>query len=361
MGTILLGVVATILVFGFIIAFHEFCHLIAAKLFGVEVLRYSIGFGKPLVTKRIGETEYAISALPLGGYVKLLTEEEIREANDFRNPAWVQGSLESKARWKQIAIIAAGGAGNILLGTLLFFCVAHFIGYDSPTLTIATVIDHAPAQMAGVRTGDRILALNGKEMKSWYDFVEAVLRDDGSPIRVKILRDRKEISLSISPTRKDGRWMIGVGPGNETMRMKALPALETSCGMTYYLLKTQIEFFGKLFHKAVPGHHASNPDENLSKQVAGPIGIFQILYRAVKDGLANFIYITAVLNIAIGFMNLLPVYPIDGGRILFLGIEMVLRRPISREMKQKAQILGIALFLLAFLFGTFNDIHHLFG
>jgi regulator of sigma E protease len=378
-GFLVLGIIAIILAFCLIIAFHEFCHLIAAKLFGVKVPKYSIGFGKPLASKKIGETEYAIGWILLGGYVKPLSEEEAEIRNEKIDVLDKGRTLESRPRWQQMIIMVAGPIGNLILGALLIFTITYFIGFESPTLKIAKVAPDSPAYEGGLRNGDLVVAIDDKNVADWRELAEKIQESKGNALKIEIMRQSGNSQLAkkftVTPVFKEidagyGQkikiWFIGVEPKSEIRKISFIKSAKKSVFITYFFTKLQFDFLVKVLKKLIVPKKEKRDnrikkaeDEDLSKNVAGPIGIFQILYSAFKDGIRSFIYIVAILNFMVGFMNLLPIYPIDGGRILFLGIEMVMRRSINRRIKVLIQNFGILLFLLLMIWATTNDISRL--
>jgi len=400
---ILQAFVVVVFTLGFIIAFHEFCHLIAAKIFGVKVTKYSIGFGKALFGKKIGETQYVISMIPLGGYVKPLSEEELQASGKVLDPKDSKRTLESKPRWQQIIIIAAGSIGNFILGTVLFFFLAFILGFYSPTLKIDTISDNSPARNAGLQSQDLILFLDGQKVKNWEYLTKQIQGGGGKILEMTVLRDDQELSLLIKPQYQEvetarGRnmiWIIGIVPKFETKRLGFSEALKVSVVMTGSFISMQFDFFQKVFRKLkekVVGsfykiknfllshntNHENSPeyldelrdakapsqkeaDEGLLKDLAGPLGIAQIIYKSFQDSWRSFLFVVAMLNIGIGFANLLPIYPFDGGRILFLFIEIIIRRPISLGVKEFTQSVNIVLFLGLLILVTINDYARISG
>ncbi|MBI4992290.1 MAG: site-2 protease family protein [Candidatus Harrisonbacteria bacterium] len=357
-----LAVVAIVFTFCFIIAFHEFAHLVCAKIFDVKVLKYSIGFGRALFSKNIGETEYAIGWIPLGGYVKPLSEDELLQSGYQGDPRDVAGSLESKSRWKQMIIIAAGSIANLLLGTLLFFSLHYFLGFKEPTYKVSKVLQDSPAAVAGVLVGDEIRSVNGKAVGGWEDLTKKIKDSQGEILSLEILRNKKTLFVKVRPGLKEFGNIklryIGIEPVYIIKRSGFTESVRESVKLTTLLTVLQVKFFWQLAKNLVVRGKGDREKsrQRPSEEVMGPIGIFQLLYLAFKDGIRSFVLMAAVLNIGIGFMNLLPIYPIDGGRIFFLMIEMVLRRPVSRRVKMSAQTFGIAIFLLLMFWGTMSDL-----
>jgi len=367
---LLLAIVAIVFTFCFIVAFHEFAHLVAAKLFGVKVLKYSIGFGRSIFSKQIGETEYVVGWIPLGGYVKPLSEDELLQSGFQGDPGSVEGSLESKARWKQIVIIAAGSIANLLLGTLLFFSLYYFLGFKEPTHRVAKVMQDSPAATAGILAGDEIVGVNGNLVKSWEHLTGMIQGSRGEVLNLEILRSGSRVYRKVTPGLKEVPgtkvWYMGIEPVYVVKKSGFVESVRESVGLTYTLTAAQIKFFGSLLKNLVVRKDNSKTESQAvapaaesadsSDGVMGPIGIFQLLYFAFKDGIRSFVLVAAILNVGIGFMNLLPIYPIDGGRIFFLLIEVGLRRPVNRQIKMSAQTFGILVFLLLLLWGTASDL-----
>jgi len=196
----LVNVVAFCLVLLLVVPVHEFCHLLFGKLFGVKVRQFSIGFPPKLWSIKIGETEYCISALPLGGYVKLAGHGESKE--ECKNEKTDQ-LFYSKPVWKRLVIVAAGPLSNLLLAVLLFSSVYYVKGNPAPTTVLGVVTDEYPAAKAGLKIGDKILSINNQEVKWWEDLSFTLGASDGNAAEITVLRSGKKLHFTIQPELKE--------------------------------------------------------------------------------------------------------------------------------------------------------------
>jgi regulator of sigma E protease len=354
MESVIYSVVAAIIGLGVLIVFHEFGHFLVAKLCGVGVLTFSVGFGPKLLVKKKGETEYALSAFPLGGYVKMVGEDPDEEVSQ----ADVQRSFGHKPLLQRIAIVAAGPGFNLLLAVLLLMVVFLFYGVPVVSTQIGSVEKASPAEMAGIQRGDRIIAVNGRSVDSWETLSSAIKESQGKPLNLRLRRSDKEIEVIVEPRKKEARnifgerrdeWMIGIG--SQVTIEKGNPGLSIIKAFTQtyeYAKLTLVALF-----KMVTG-------EVSPRNLGGPILIAQMAGQQAQEGFASFLAFVAVLSINLGVLNLLPIPVLDGGHLLFFLVEAVIGRPVSVRYREMAQQVGIFLLLLLMVYAFYNDIARFF-
>ena len=349
-----------ILVLGLLIFVHELGHFLFAKLFGVRVLKFSLGFGPKLVGKVIGETEYVISAFPLGGFVKMFGEnpDEQQISEEDR-----KGSFAHKPVWQRFMVVLAGPLFNLLFSVVLFFMVFSFIGIPTSvdTTRIGKVNENSPAAVAGMQAGDVIVRIDDTATTGWIDVLEAVKNSAGEPIRVDLEREGEQLSLEIVPAidavknvfgeEVEKRYMIGIMKADELSYEKStlLGAIQSACRQTWMYVTLTVMGFVKIIQQVVP-----------ASEIGGPILIAQIAGEQMKAGWLNLIYFMSLLSVNLGILNLLPIPVLDGGHLVFLTIEGVRRKPLNERAQIIAQQIGIGLLATLMIFVFYNDIVRLF-
>ncbi|HEX2230264.1 MAG TPA: RIP metalloprotease RseP [Candidatus Binatia bacterium] len=354
MESVIYSILAAIIGLGVLIVFHEFGHFLIAKLCGVGVLTFSVGFGPKLVVKKKGETEYALSAFPLGGYVKMVGEDPDEEVSQ----ADLRRSFGHKPLLQRFAIVAAGPGFNLLLAVLLLLVVFLFYGVPVVSTQIGSVEKGSPAELAGVQRGDRIVAVNGEPVDSWERLSAAIKESQGKPLNLRLLRASEEVDVAVEPRQKEARnifgerrdeWMIGIG--SQVILEKGNPGLSIVKAFTQtydYAKLTLVALF-----KMVTG-------EVSPRNLGGPILIAQMAGQQAQEGFASFLAFVAVLSINLGVLNLLPIPVLDGGHLLFFLVEAVIGRPVSLRYREVAQQVGIFLLLLLMVYAFYNDIARFF-
>jgi regulator of sigma E protease len=352
---------AFILVLGLLIFVHEFGHFIFAKLFGVRVLKFSLGFGPKVVGKVIGETEYVISAFPLGGFVKMFGEnpDEQQVPGEDRKV-----SFAHKPVWQRFMIVFAGPLFNLLFSVVLFFMVFTFVGIPTPvdTTQVGKVNENSPAAVAGMRPGDVILQIENKETTGWLDVLEEVKNSQGKPVSVVIQRGSEQLTLQIIPEidavktifgeKIEDRYMIGIMKANELTYEESniFGAFKNACLQTWMYISLTATGFVKIVQQVVP-----------ASELGGPILIAKIAGEQMKAGWLDLIYFMSLLSVNLGLLNLLPIPVLDGGHLLFLTIEGVRRKPMNERAQIVAQQVGIGLLGTLMVFVFYNDIVRLFN
>jgi regulator of sigma E protease len=346
-------VIAAVIVLGFLILFHELGHFVVAKRSGVGVVKFSIGFGPKLFGRRVGSTEYVVSAVPLGGFVKMVGEdpdEEIGEAE--RAVAFNHQSL-----WTRMAIVLAGPGANLLFAVLAFSIV--FVTYgarvpsDAPT--VGGVMEKMPAAAAGLEVGDSIIAVDGASVDRWDRLSELIRASGGKSITLTVKRADTTFDLAVTPEAKEDKNIFGevVGTayviGIERTSEREAVGLFTGIGMgakqTFWWMETILLSLVKM----VQGKISAN-------DIGGPILIAQAAGQQARLGLEYLLHFMAVISVNLAVLNLLPIPVLDGGHLLFFAIEAILRRPLDTRHREIAQQVGLVLLISLMAFAFYNDI-----
>ena len=325
---------AVIFVFGLLIIGHEFGHFISAKLSDIKVMEFSFGMGPRIIKFGKGETEYSWRAFPIGGFVKMLGEEE--QVNDPR-------SFSSKPTIVRMIVIASGPIMNILISVLIFAVISMTTGYVKPI--VAALTSGFPAQAAGITPGDRIIKVNGQGVYTYEDFLMFMYQNGGKAINLVVDRNGKQIGVSITPVlnKSENRYMIGI----EASQTKA-NLLE---GVQYGFMNTLTfsKQIGGFFKNLIAGK-ASTED------VSGPVGIIKFAGDAAKQGFGSLLMFTAFLSINLAIMNLIPFPALDGGWLFILIIEGVRRKKIDPNKIGVVNFVGFAFLMLITVLVTFRDV-----
>lgn len=320
-----------IIIFNLIVFFHEMGHFIMARKHGVTVHEFALGMGPVLFSKTKGRTQYSLRALPLGGFCKMEGEDE---------SSGVQGSFSEKTAWQRFSIIIAGPMMNFLLALLLFIGLNGFTGI--PSLNISEVLAGSPADLAGVEVGDRIVEVEGQDILSWEDMVTAIGGSLGEiQVKVKKTQDNFEV-YTLSPEIREGTRIIGIVQGREKNFSAAIKYSFKQMGLIFGSFFT---FFSQLFKGGVS-----------SADVAGPLGLVKLVDDVTKAGLFTVVFFTAFFSMNLGVMNLLPIPALDGGRLVFIIIELIRGQPLDPEKEGFVHMVGFIFLMLLMLFVTFLDI-----
>jgi regulator of sigma E protease len=350
------SIISAIIVLGILVFVHELGHFLLAKRLGVGVLTFSLGFGPKLIGKKIGETQYQVSAFPLGGYVKLIgenPEEEVREEDRPR-------SFSLQPIWKRALIISAGPFFNFFLAVVLFSTINLF-GVPFLPPKVGGVSSGLPAETSGLRKGDVVLSIDGEAISKWEDLSKMIRNSKGKELLLKVKRDGEILEIRVIPkpsTQKNlfgeeiQTFLIGITPAEEVIMEKVGPlaAIGKGVSQTWFGIKLTVVTIVKLIERVVP-----------AKTIGGPIMIAQLAGEQAKRGLVSLVLFMAILSINLGVINLFPIPILDGGHFLFLGLEAILRKPISIKKMEIAQQIGLIFIILLMLFAFYNDLIRIFS
>jgi regulator of sigma E protease len=350
-----MGIIAAVVVFGLLIFFHELGHFLFAKFFKVYVEKFSIGFGPAIFSKKLGDTEYLISAIPLGGYVKMYGEDP---SLDIPNEMKIK-AFSHKPLYQRSLIVFAGPLFNFLLAIVLF-AVINMFGAKALLPVVGEIQEGMPAYSAGLKSGDKILKIDGKEVKFWDEMSEIIRNNPEKELEFTVLREDRQITLKITPTLSKTKnifgeevdvGLIGITPKAEftTVRYGFFGAINEGLNKTYEVTKLTIVGIIKIFQRIIPADN-----------IGGPIMIFQMAKQTAEVGVNSLLAFMAVISINLAILNLLPVPILDGGHLLFYFIEAVTKRPVSLRVREYANMIGLALLLSLMVFAFYNDIARIF-
>ncbi len=337
-------IVATIFVLGLLVLVHEFGHFITARLTGMGVREFGIGFGPALVSRKLGETVYSLNLVPLGGFVKIAGMDPDEEQTSE--------SYGSKPIWARMIVIAAGSVMNFLLPVLLFFIVLLGSGVEQVTdkPIIGGILPDRPAARAGINAGDRILSVDGEKIETWMQFVQVIRVSADKQVMIAYERNGVLGSVALVPEfdAKANRGVIGVTP----VITKYQPGTGEAFAMA---VKQTATVTATIFTGLVQMIVGQAPPD-----VAGPIGVAQMTGQVAQMGFLPLLQFAAFLSINLGLINLLPVPVLDGGHLMTLAVEAVRGKPLSRSKLQIIQTIGFALLMTLLLLATFKDITRIF-
>lgn len=335
----MLTFIAFVVIFGTIVLFHELGHFTIAKLAGIQVYEFAIGFGPLLGSKVLGETKYSLRAFPLGGFVKMAgmdepTDELVGvEEDDSR-------SFHNKSLPWRLGTIAAGPLMNFLLAIVLF--VIYFMLIAVPP-TITLVEPNSPGETAGFLPGDRFVSIDGQNVKDTEQIIGLIEISPQQEMQVVVRREKQLITIPVIPEQRDGLGRIGIAIDSKP-QYPFLVSLRAGVVQTWSMTTDLISELGRMITgKTKP-------------EISGPIGIVQIVGETARQGLPQLMILAIILNINLGLLNLLPVPVLDGGWLVILIVEAIRGKPLAPEAKGIAQFIGLALLVLLMVFATFKDI-----
>ncbi|HDH86785.1 MAG: RIP metalloprotease RseP [Deltaproteobacteria bacterium] len=352
MSTVLYYIIPFIIVLGVLIFFHELGHFLIAKLCNVKVLKFSLGFGPKVMGKKMGETEYIISAFPLGGYVKMLGEENDEEII----PEEAHRSFSRQPLVTRIAIAAAGPFFNFLLAFILFSGIYIISGYPIMIPEVGQVRPDSPADKAKILKGDIIEYIDGKKINKWGDIKKFIQKSPHKDLHMVIIRGNKRIATIVSPKEEIVKNIFGeeiksaligiVASGNiKELQLGPLRSLMEGGKKTWELTELTVLTVVKLFQGVIP-----------LKTLGGPIMIGQLTGDIARENISYLVPFMAVISINLAILNLLPVPVLDGGLILLFLIESVIRKPLSIKKREMAQKIGFFLLILLMVIVFYNDL-----
>ncbi len=349
-----MSLLSAVILLGIIIFIHEVGHFLVAKRMGVRVLKFSLGFGPKIISTQRGDTEYRISAIPLGGYVKMLGENPGEELDQSEKPF----AYTSQPVWKRFAIVFSGPLFNILSAVVIFFFV-FVTGLPALLPEVGSVLPDTPAEKAGLTKGDRIVAIEGTPVNQWDEMTEIIHKNPGKTMTFHIQRDSAKLEIAITPERKNvanlfGEMkevgLIGIKPSGSTVvkKMSVFQAARDSVVKTAEMCVLTVVAIVKLIQRVIP-----------METVGGPIMIVQMAGEQASRGILNFFLFMAIINVNLGVLNLLPIPILDGGHLLFLGIEALRKKPLSERVIAVSQRIGLAFLLTLMAVVMYNDVMRL--
>jgi regulator of sigma E protease len=350
-----MGITIALLVLSVLIFFHELGHFAAARFFGVQVDVFSIGFGKKLFSKMIGKTQWSLSLIPLGGYVKMKGQDD----SDPTNVSYDEDSYNAKKPWQRIIILLAGPFANFLLAFVLYFAIAN-LGVPKLLPYVGTVVKDSPALQAGLQKGDKLLQINSTHIKHWEEIGEAINKANAD-VTLIVQRKQALLTLQLIPKiiddknlfgEKITRRIIGISPTGEntTVFFGFLGGLDYAWEETKKASWLIVESVQKLITGVVG-----------TDKLGGVITIVDITAQASAAGLASLLFFTALISVNLGVLNLLPIPALDGGHIMFNLYEMITGKTASDTVMMYITMVGWAMLISLMMLGLYNDINRLWG
>lgn len=383
------GIIPFLIIVSVIVTFHEFGHYAIARLFRTRIERFSVGMGKILLrrTDKHG-VEWCLSALPIGGYVKFAGDDNLTSMSpsaadleaaraaitEREGPAAVKEYFHFKPLWQRFLIILAGPAANFVLSILILTGVFMIVGDTRVPATVAKIVPGSAAAAAGFRLGDTILSIDGRKVDDNEDVKQLIMLRADTKIAIVVLRDHQQMTLMATPHRvhldPTGRDLTSTGGqlGVElsgkavTTHPGPIRALELGMRQTWDALDTNLTYIGRIFTGKENGN-----------QIGGLIGMTKVagdttvslaeaqvpLYLKLINGVLVYAQFTAMISIAIGFVNLMPLPPLDGGHLIFYVFQAITRRPVSEAFQNAAFRIAIVLVIGLMLFAAWNDLNHI--
>ena len=346
-----------IVVLGILIFIHELGHFLVAKFFNVKVLKFSLGFGFKLIGKKIGETEYQISTVPLGGYVKMLGEND--DESESITPEDSERAFNNHPVWQRIAIVAAGPVFNLIFALVLFCGLFLISGNQVMTPEIGQVRPGSPAEKAGFKKLDIIISVDDQRIESWPEIKKLVQDRAGEDLTMVVQRGETFLSLTVKPEAAVEKnlfgeeiksALIGIVAAGKFKKVELGPgqAIKEGFRKTGEVTSLTCLTIVKLFQRVIP-----------IKTLGGPILIGQMTGQLARENITYLIPFMAVISINLAILNLLPVPILDGGVILFLLFELIIGKPISIRKRDLAQKVGLFLLLFLMVVVFYNDITRL--
>lgn len=415
-------ILAFILVFGLIVFFHELGHFIFAKRAGILVREFAIGMGPKLFGMTKGETLYTIRLLPLGGYVrmagadfdqieiqpgyrvglilnndqkveKIYLNQRVQNPNvlfleveraDLNKGLWIEGydeeeclvrydvarkaiivekgeetliapydrTFDAKSLFHRTMTIFAGPLFNFILALIIFILIGIFQGVPTNEPIVTTVLDDSPAAQAGMKDGDYVKAVDGQPIEKWAELSQFIQENGGKKITLTVERGDETLELVMVPNKVkvNGQEVGQIGimyssPLEKNPIKSVVYGVQETWNFTITVISALVQM--------ITGHFSID-------DLAGPVGIYQVTGEAAEKGFNNVMYLTALLSINLGIMNLLPLPALDGGRLMFFGLEALRGKPIDRQKEGMVHLVGIVLLMILMIAVTWNDIQRLF-
>jgi regulator of sigma E protease len=361
-------IVPFIFVLSIVVFIHEFGHFIVARLCGVRVLVFSIGFGPEICgfNDRHG-TRWKISAIPLGGYVKFFGDENAASVPELPQLETMNEGERALSFFfqpvrKRAAIVFAGPFANFVLAIVIFAAIFGIYGKQSMSARVDQVQVDSAAAAAGFQPGDVVLAIDGKQVEDFADMQRIVSESAGDKLDIKVDRKGAQLVLQATPLLKEVKdnfgnlhriGILGITRSMDADDMKVQPvspprALLMGVQETWFIVDRTLSYIGGV----IVGRESAD-------QLGGPARIAQISGQVAKIGIMPLIHLVGVLSVSIGLLNLFPIPLLDGGHLLFYGIEAARGRPLSERAQEVGFRIGLAIVVMLMIFATFNDIVHL--
>lgn len=347
-----------------LVLIHEFGHFLMAKRFGIKVLEFGFGIPPRAWGKKIGETIYSLNWLPLGGFVRLLGEDE-EEPIDKKGAG--SRDFRTKPVWQRIAVLVAGVTMNLFLAWILFYSVIIAQNFkiiyptQEPGVYIFKVEKDFPAEKAGVRTGEKLISIDNQKVSDIDTARKLIKSKNETPLTLTLsdTEGKNERKVSLTPKSKDGEVLIGVVFSPIPFRQYSSFNQRLFSGITYSWDITRVTFagLGQVLQQVITGNFAT-----ISKSVAGPIGLAVVTGDILSAGWAAilpYLWFVGVISLTLAIFNVLPIPALDGGRLLFLVIEAVSKKKVKEDIERKVHQIGFIILIALALLITYSDIRKL--
>lgn len=348
---------AFIVVIGILVFIHEFGHFIAARWLGVGVDVFSLGFGPKILKKTIGRTQYCLSAIPLGGYVKMVGEEP----GVALSPEDLPYSFTHKTLFRKSMIVAAGPFFNFFLAIFVYYVLYQFSGLYLVKPVVGKIVENSPAEAAGMLPEDIIREVNLKPIESFDDISKIISQGNGQKLNLVVERNGERIEITVIPSLSPGKnafgepiqkYAIGIVSKGETfhVRLGPIEAFTRALSDIWGLIKLTILSVVKMINGSISANN-----------LGGPIMIAQMAGEQAKAGMTNFAWFIALLSVNLGIINLFPIPVLDGGHLLFFAIEGIIGKPVSDKLRERLIQFGAAMLVALMVFVFYNDIVRMFS
>ena len=339
----MLTIITAVIMFGVLITAHELGHFVIAKASDIKVEEFSIGMGPAIFSRKKGETLYSLRALPLGGYNKMAGMDPGDDMDDPRG-------FNKKSVFKRMAVLAAGSLMNFVLAAIFFAIVFMSIPADPTNENIVgNVLEGGVAAEAGLQTGDVIMAVNDTEINTWMELVNIIHNKPNEELVLTIQRGQDIFKVNVIPEydKELGIGLIGINP--KYQKLGFFQAVWTGFARTVSLTVMVLQAFVQMFTGKTP------------LEVAGPVGIVQIVGQAAEVGIINVLQLAGLISLQLGLINLFPIPALDGSRIIFTGIEGLRGKPVDPDKENFVHFIGFVFLMGLMLLLTYQDLVRMFS
>ncbi|AZO95549.1 RIP metalloprotease RseP [Halocella sp. SP3-1] len=351
----LLTIFSFIIVLGILVFIHEFGHYLAAKLSGIRVEEFAIGFGPKLLSYQRGETLYSIRGIPLGGFCKMTgefppdDEMSAEEKEIYYDAREKEECFDQKSVWKRFAVVFNGPFMNFVLAIFIFALIFNIFGLPVRTTNsniLGDIIPGQPAAQAGFKVGDRVYSIDGQSVETWDELADIIHRSSGKELIVGVERDEELIEIEVTPRYEESAegGVIGIAPQLLKREVGLLESFRLGFGQSWYIFKVTVLGFFNMITGKTPA------------EIGGPVMIASMIGQAAEIGISSVLNLMAVLSINLGIINLVPFPALDGGRIIFIFVELIRGKPVNPEKESFVHIVGFILLIVLMVFLVFKDI-----
>jgi regulator of sigma E protease len=351
----LLTLVSFIVVLGVLIFIHEFGHYITAKKSGIMVSEFALGFGPKLLYKKVGETLYSIRAIPLGGFCNMVGEfpaDESMPAEErelYEKAKSDERLFTQKSPFKKLAVILMGPVMNFLLAVVIFILTFALFGVPTSTNSeaiLGEVIPEQPAAEAGLQPNDRILAINQEEVDTWQEMASLIRTNEGREIAIEYERDGSVNTVNITPVSSPDSegGVIGIYPQLVRENVSIFRSVVLGFQQTFMIVELTVMGFVQMIV------------QRSAEDIGGPVMIASIIGQAARVGIVNLLNWTAIISINLGIINLLPFPALDGGRILFIILEIIRGKEVDPRIESYIHMVGFAILIMLMIFIVYRDL-----